>query len=1011
MTPFRVSLVFLVLTVVGVATSLFLEINFTPSNESSSFIVSFSSGRNEPPLVTEEKVTSIVEGALSTLTGLKEIKSVSRYGGGYVTVRFDEVANLQSKRLEVLTALRQVRPQLPATVPFPSIDLGNHEDKEEPLLIYSLTSSLPTSEIVELANAQVVPAMGLNLGIKRVELSSDSRPSVIITFDSHRLRDHELAMADLQRALFSTVRNEQIGTITSRGCTKSVSLNTLPQDITDLLELPLTSELRLGDLAEVKIAERRPGYISRLNGKNAVLVKIFAHESENKPKLAAAVQSEVDDLDKVLPENLQLSLSYDDTEFITKELAKISKRAMLSIVILSVLILLVYRRWKQLVVLMGSVLVTIGISALVMYFFRVPVHLYTIAGLTISFGLVIDNSIMVIDHIRRKQNLKVIIALLAATLTTIAALLVIFVLPSEERVGLGDFAIAITIALCASLVVSLFFTPSLSSVVGVKRSDKPTSVRIRRRLAKTQNSYFCFLVFLSRYRKLLLALLILCFGLPVYMVPKTIEGVDVYNRTIGSEIYQQRIRPVTDKVLGGMLRSFYLNVFESGGYRTPEKTKLYVSASLDEGHTIEQMDAIVRNVETYLDNVEGLDSYRTSIYSGKYAQVVIEFTEETGQSSLPYILKNRLIQRSLDWGGVDWSVYGVGRGFSNAAGESLPSFRLKLKGYNYQELEGVAEDLASRLLTHPRIKEVNINDRISWRDTNTEQFVLKPTDHVVLESYLASLGYVSDISPAMSPVNYITVGNVQFPMNFEAEDAKCFSIFRLQNESPNMPLVANSVFDRKLKSGALYREDRSYVRVLSFEYYGSYRFGDEYLKKVLNSYMFPPGYTHERVEYEWYVGKAKRQYAIILLVLVVVFVICAATFESLRLPVLIILMIPLSFIGIFITFSWGGFYFDQGGYAAFILLAGIVVNATIFILSEARSLPPQNWNANVIKACNRKFIPILLTVLSTCLGLVPFLIDGQQEVFWFSFAVGVIGGLLFSMLLVSVAFPIFLMKK
>ncbi|MEO1256006.1 MAG: efflux RND transporter permease subunit, partial [Bacteroidota bacterium] len=130
-----------------------------------------------------------------------------------------------------------------------------------------------------------------------------------------------------------------------------------------------------------------------------------------------------------------------------------------------------------------------------------------------------------------------------------------------------------------------------------------------------------------------------------------------------------------------------------------------------------------------------------------------------------------------------------------------------------------------------------------------------------------------------------------------------------------------------------------------------------------------------------------------------------------RLPFYVLLIVPLSFIGLFITFSWGGFYFDQGGYAAFILLAGIVVNAVIFILNEARNYKSSDWNGNLIKACSRKFAPIILTIISTCLGLIPFLVEGQQEVFWFSFSVGVIGGLLFSIFLVFVIFPALLIKR
>lgn len=1008
--PFRITLIFIVLTVIGIASTYLLEVNFAPKATGSSFNISFSSESNDPPLVTEQKVTAVLEGALSAIEGIKDIESVSRFGGGNITLSFESTVNLAKKRLEILTAIRQVRKDLPENMPFPTINVGSQENVIEPLLIFSLTSSLPTNEIVALTNAKVIPKLGRNPGVKSVALSTDMRPCLVLTYDLDQLRSVGLRSLDIQNSLYEVVRNEQIGTVTSKGTTQSLFVNTTPDDITDLLNIRLTNSLRLGDIASLKIEDLRPTYISRLNGKNSILIRVFAHENENKPRLATELLDEVEGIKAVLSPNMEMKLAYNDTDFINKELVKIGKRAGLSMFILALLVVIVYRKMSQLIVLIGSVVVCVGITSLLMYLLAIPVHLYTIAGLTISFGLVIDNSIMVIDHVRRKKDLKVITALLAATLTTIAALLVIFILPPEEREGMDDFAMAISISLVASVVVSLLFTPALSWLIGsrIKQRGNERKLRYKKKHVLVQQFYYRTVVFLCRYRKAVIIGLIFLFGLPVYFIPKSIEGLPLYNSTIGSEVYQDRIRPFSDKVLGGMLRSFYLNVFESSGYRTPEKTKLYITASLREGHTIEQMDQIIRNVEEYLVKVKGLDNFRTSVYSGKYAQVIIEFLEETENGSLPYILKNRLIQRSLDWGGVDWSVYGVGRGFSNASSESLPSFRVKLKGYNYYDLEKLSDNLASMLLTHPRIKEVNTNDRISWQDVNSEQLVMTPNKSVFLESYQESLEELSNGSPKLTPANSISINNTQLPLIFRDTRSPSFSIFRLQNESWSMPLLTSTELQSEVKSSALYRENREYIRVLSFEYFGSYRFGDEYLKQVLDSYVFPVGYSHERILQQWGSDKIKRQYALIVLILLLIFVICAATFESLKLPLSVIFLIPLSFIGVFITFSWGGFYFDQGGYAAFILLAGIVVNATIFILNQVKNFTSKDWNRNVIKACYRKFLPIILTIISTCLGLVPFLIDGQKEIFWFSFAVGVIGGLLFSVFLVFIIFPVLL---
>ncbi|MEO1256470.1 MAG: efflux RND transporter permease subunit, partial [Bacteroidota bacterium] len=386
------------------------------------------------------------------------IESVSRYGGGNITLTFEET-DMQAKRLQILTAIRQVKNELPPNIPFPSIDVGGSQDVKKPLLIYSITSTLPTNEIVEYTRQQLLPKMGLNPGIKTIALSTDSRPIVELSYDVSALASRELTLAQVQTAIRTTFFQEQIGTITSDGKTKSLFVNTTPNDIRELLQVNVSEKIKLGDIVTVKMSDLRPSYISRLNGRNAILIRLFAHEHENKPQLAAAVRKDITSLETKLPAYIDIKLSFDDTEFITKELNKVTTRAGLSIAILSVLVLLIYRRLSQLAVLMGSVIVSIGLSGLLMYLLAVPVHLSTIAGLTISFGLVIDNSIMVIDHWQRKKNLKVIAALLAATLTTVAALLVIFVLPKEERMGMDDFALAIIIALGSSVIVSLLFTP------------------------------------------------------------------------------------------------------------------------------------------------------------------------------------------------------------------------------------------------------------------------------------------------------------------------------------------------------------------------------------------------------------------------------------------------------------------------------------------------------------------------------------------------------------------------
>ena len=146
--------------------------------------------------------------------------------------------------------------------------------------------------------------------------------------------------------------------------------------------------------------------------------------------------------------------------------------------------------------------------------------------------------------------------------------------------------------------------------------------------------------------------------------------------------------------------------------------------------------------------------------------------------------------------------------------------------------------------------------------------------------------------------------------------------------------------------------------------------------------------------------------------MVIIFVICSILLESFTQPLAIISMIPISFIGVFLTFYLFDINFDQGGFASFILLSGLVVNAGLYIINDFNNLrkqyPGRDGFSLYLKAYNQKIIPVILTIISSVLGLTPFIWQGQNEVFWFAFAAGAIGGLVFSIVALWIYLPLFL---
>ena len=155
-----------------------------------------------------------------------------------------------------------------------------------------------------------------------------------------------------------------------------------------------------------------------------------------------------------------------------------------------------------------------------------------------------------------------------------------------------------------------------------------------------------------------------------------------------------------------------------------------------------------------------------------------------------------------------------------------------------------------------------------------------------------------------------------------------------------------------------------------------------------NNEILPVGFKAEDPSGGWFYGNKERYAWLIFLIIAVIYVMLAMTFESFRYPLPVLFMIPISFIGLFLVFGLTDFAFDQGGFAAFVMLCGIVVNAGIYLVTTYQALRPFDKLRDLqgpetlrlyIKAFSRKITPISLTIVSTILGLLPFLSDGPEK--------------------------------
>lgn len=1060
LSSFTLIVIFVCLSLIGGVLVPLLPVKLAPSRTLPGLTVSFSMPGNSSRVI-EAEVTSKLEAMMARVKGIRKVNSTSDNGRGSITLELDKHADIDATRFEVSTLIRQTWPQLPEGVSYPQISTRRSDDKAaRPFITYTLNAPANPILIQRYAEENIKPVLGQLKGIYKVELNGATPMEWQLEYDSEQLSRLGITLSAVQQAINRHYEKEFLGVCSiEKGAGGKEWIRLVRTSTEKEMEFaPGAIQLQAEDgtmvtlekLIKVKHVEERPQSYYRINGLNSIYLYVTAEETANQLKLSDEVKRLMGGLQQKMPAGYEVHIGYDATEYIQKELDKIYFRTGLTVLILLLFVALITRNLRYLFLIVTSLVVNISVAVIFYYTFGLEMQLYSLAGITISLNLVIDNTIVMTDHILHRRNLKAFVSVLAATLTTIGALVIIFFLDEKIRLNLQDFAAVVIINLAVSLFVALFFVPSLIDKIGLEKKKRKKKGATRflgavlpqrlcprptwaKRLAVCFTRFYQGLIYyLCRFRVMACLLLLLGFGLPVFMLPEKIEGegkwAEYYNKVFDNSTYKDKVRPVVNKALGGSLRLFAEKVYE-GSYFNRDEGEVVLSAyaTLPNGSTLEQMNVLIKKMETYLSDFKEIRQFQTYVYNARQANIQIYFTKENQRSGFPYTLKAGIISKALTLGGGSWSVYGLqDQGFSNDVRESAGSFRVKLYGYNYDELSYWAEQLKEKLLLHRRIKEVTVNSEFSWWKDDYSEFYLDLDRQRMAKEHITATQLFTALRPIFGRDIYC--GNVLF--DNQTEQLKLSSLQGQQYDVwglVNIPFVVNghsykladfATVQKGQSPQKVAKENQQYRLCLQYEYIGSSEQGKKLLKKDLEEFnkVLPMGYTAENDQDYWsWNKKDNKQYALLLIVIAIIFFTTSILFNSLKQPLAIIFVIPISYIGVFLTFYLFGLNFDQGGFASFVLLCGITVNASIYILNEYNAirkrypllLPVRAFT----KAWNSKILPIFLTVVSTILGFIPFMVGDGKEAFWFPLAAGTIGGLVMSILGIFLFLPIFSLKK
>lgn len=996
---FSILLVMCILMVIGAALTPRLDISNEPRPEQGKTLTITYSWQNASAKVVEQNVTSRIEAAVSAVKGVEKVSSVSEFGSGRITVEMKPEANVSMAKFEIASILRQLRPKLPEHMSFPvvsggEVDAARGDDNEVKLILtYQLNADMSEEQIKQLVERDTKRYIEKVDGVNHVQISGTKSEYMEISYDADEIAVYGLTNQDIVEAVKNYVgREDVVGEVTA-----DEGRLTLPLILSSMSagrafeQMPLRTIdgkiIYLNNLADCNIREQQPENYYRVNGMNSVYVNVYAEKGASVTGVSTRVKDAVKDAANTFLAK-HATLTYDRSEIQTREFRTLLLRSSLTLAILLVFVWLAGgRRWAYIGIITAALLANILIAVLLYWFFDIRLHPMSMAGITVSLGIIIDSAIVMTDHYSYYRNRKAFIGILSAMLTTIGALVIVFWLPDFLRHDLKDFAVIVMINLATAIIVAAVFIPAMIERIGFfcRKSAQRRTLHIR--LALTFSRIYRQYVGWCQH----------CYGRWAFLF---LFGI----------------------LFAGSLYCF-IDCSDGNTYRPKKpRTVLHIRGQMPVGGSAQELNEKIKDIEAFLTGYgKDIKRFETMITGGS-GSIDVDFTDEALLTNFPYVLENRVIGKLISIGGADWATYGVSeRGFSNSLRLAYRANSILIAGYDYTRLYAFAEEIYHELQTNHRVCDLVIHTPTNYpwmrEEEQPNELYMEYDRRALVAAELNSLQVYASLKNILTDdkAGEINIAPMRkMPVIVRPDTKESFDEWQLRNSYINVgdrdvrPTDFMAVNMREAKN-IIPRENQEYMLEVAFNVLGSYSYADKLIKRTIDKYnnYFPVGFRCKNRTWGSYEDEG-TQYWLIGLVAVIIFFIIAILFESLMQALAVVLLIPVSFIGLFMTYYVTGVPFGTGGFAAMVLLAGLTVNAGIYIICQYNSQHSKRY----LTAFNHKIIPILLTILSTALGMIPFLIDGpDDQPFWFSLATGTIGGLVFSVVPIFFFLPCVLRLK
>lgn len=979
--PIAVIVLIAGMLIFGVSSILSMPLKLIPDMQMPMLLVQIIYPQAGPEEV-ERLVSKEIEEACGTISGLDTITSYSRENVSMVLLQFDYGTNLDESYTDVQSAVNRAKSSMPDTIRDPII--MEMDVNAQPVIELAI-NSLSGEDVSTFATEVFQPELEKIGSVAQVEVAGGDKSYISIELIPEKLTQYGMALSSVAQAVGSANVILPAGTKEYGNYNIDISTRTEFKTPDQLATIPLTTAtgniIHLSDVAYVHYAMEEGSSLSRYNGASNVSVSITKEQSASAVSVSRDVSEVTDRLKEMYPD-YDVVVQYDSADAILSSIKSIFETLIFGVLITMFVLFLFFGDLKGSFIVGSSMPVSLLITFILMSFMGFSLNIVTMGALVIAIGMMVDNSIVVIEMCFREKEThedfgeaalaacKVVInSVIASTITTVVVYLPLSVMKGLVGQIFGQLGFTIVFALCASLVSAVTLVPlCFKFYKPVEKENAP----INHLLEKVSNWYKKVIAKLLNKRKSTAFMALVIFGISIYLIqfvhtelmPSTDEGLVTIGVTFrpgtNKEVVDEKVHQIEEFVSG----FDYIEGYSATSRLASGSVNAYVDSE-SKKTSDEVIDEWMDSIMALADNCEiSINSSSTSNMLGGSNTYDVTY-ESTDLQAIKETVN--------EIGDIMMSVNGV-----SSVSSSLGNVSTKAE-IHVDPIRAAANGLTPQM----------VGGTIYSATNGTDVFDVSIDD----KDYTVKVEYPKN--------EYKTV-----------EDVYGMNLTNMQGKSVPLKNIADIVYTDAPQT--ITRTNGRYTVTLTASMKTSERFtAQDGIEEKLESFM-PPANVYKsqsmmnKIMTEEFSALGKA----IATAIILVYMVMAIEFENLIYSGLVMFCIPFAIIGSIVFLLVTGQTFSMTSLLGFMMLVGIVVNNGILFVDYANQMRDEGMQIEeaLVETGASRLRPILMTTLTTIISMLPFVLGlGKNTETMQGMALVICGGLIASTILTLIMLPVFYM--